>query len=281
MRDPKEYYDSIGEKEWNRLSKDAYHLLEFEITMHFLRKYLPEEGRILDAGGGPGRYTIELAKMGYEVVLQDISPEQLRIAKQNFQQCDEQVAKRVTRIVEGSITDLSEFEDGSFDSVLSLGALSHLIVESERKTAAGELVRVLREGSPIFVSGIGRFAVFRTILRDLPGELMDPDHVAMLRTGVHHGHMIHEDGKDHRKSTSFPDAYFLLPEELPKLFEDCGVKTLELASCEGLSAHVKEATNLLYEDKEKWEIWFQMLLDTCTEPSIVGMGEHILYVGKK
>jgi hypothetical protein len=37
--------------------------------MHFLEKYLPKKGLVLDAGGGPGRYTIELAKKGYDVVL--------------------------------------------------------------------------------------------------------------------------------------------------------------------------------------------------------------------
>ncbi|MFQ5884861.1 MAG: class I SAM-dependent methyltransferase, partial [Thermoplasmata archaeon] len=68
MRDPKEYYDRIGEKEWIRLVKDPYHQLEFEITMHFLREHLPKSGKILDAGGGPGRYAIELARMGYQVV---------------------------------------------------------------------------------------------------------------------------------------------------------------------------------------------------------------------
>jgi len=58
----KEFYDTHAEREWRRLFHDAYHRLEFIVTMHFLDKYLPKAGLILDAGGGPGRYTIELAK---------------------------------------------------------------------------------------------------------------------------------------------------------------------------------------------------------------------------
>jgi 2-polyprenyl-3-methyl-5-hydroxy-6-metoxy-1,4-benzoquinol methylase len=42
--------------------------------MHFLEKHLPKKGLILDAGGGPGRYTIELARSGYDVVLLDLVP---------------------------------------------------------------------------------------------------------------------------------------------------------------------------------------------------------------
>jgi ubiquinone/menaquinone biosynthesis C-methylase UbiE len=58
----REWYDSKANYEWKRLFQDAYHRLEFIVHMHFLDKYLPKEGLILDAGGGPGRYTIELAK---------------------------------------------------------------------------------------------------------------------------------------------------------------------------------------------------------------------------
>lgn len=282
VRDPKEYYNEIGEEEWNRLVKDPYHQLEFEITMHFLRKYLPETGMILDAGGGPGRYAIELAKMGYQVALQDISHVQLGIAKKKIEEESEDVKNRIVEIVEGNVTDLSRFGDESFDSVLCLGTLSHLIEEKDRKKAAGELVRVLRNGAPIFVGGIGRFAAFRTVLSELPGELTEPGHRRMFTEGVHMGHeTIPADGKDFKREASFPDAKFFLADELPKLFEEFGIRKLDLASCEGLSAHFREATNALYEDKEKWEKWFQILLDTCTDPSIVGMGEHILFVGRK
>ena len=35
-------------------------------------------------GGGPGRYTIELAKLGYDVVLLDLTPKLLEIAKRKI-----------------------------------------------------------------------------------------------------------------------------------------------------------------------------------------------------
>ena len=60
--------------EWNRLVMDAYHSLEFLVTMHYLRKHLPETGKVLDAEGGPGRYAIELCRAGYAVILLDIDP---------------------------------------------------------------------------------------------------------------------------------------------------------------------------------------------------------------
>lgn len=92
MKGPREYYNAMGEKEWRRLVRDPYHKLEFEVTMHFLRKHLPETGMILDAGGGSGRYTIELAKMGYQIVLMDISEVQLDIAKKRIDSLCQRVA---------------------------------------------------------------------------------------------------------------------------------------------------------------------------------------------
>ena len=61
------YGDYAGEEQ-KRLGKNSYFWLEYETTMTFLKKYLPKKGLILDAGGGPGRYTIELAKKGYKTI---------------------------------------------------------------------------------------------------------------------------------------------------------------------------------------------------------------------
>jgi 2-polyprenyl-3-methyl-5-hydroxy-6-metoxy-1,4-benzoquinol methylase len=77
-------YSSSAQDEWKRLIKDPYHRLEFETTLNFLKKYLPPKGLVLDAGGGPGRYTIELAKLGYDVVLVDLVKENLEIAKRQI-----------------------------------------------------------------------------------------------------------------------------------------------------------------------------------------------------
>ena len=76
----RDYYTESVRREWRRLVRDAYHGLEFQTTLHSLENHLPPNGLILDAGGGPGRYTIELARRGYEVVLLDMTPANLEFA---------------------------------------------------------------------------------------------------------------------------------------------------------------------------------------------------------
>jgi S-adenosylmethionine-dependent methyltransferase len=80
----RKYYDDKAQTEWTRLKRNAYRRLEFIVTMHFLDKHLPKKGLVLDAGGGPGRYTIELAKKGYNMVLLDLSPQCLKLARKQI-----------------------------------------------------------------------------------------------------------------------------------------------------------------------------------------------------
>jgi hypothetical protein len=49
------YYDKRVDKEWQR---HDLHRMEFAISMRLLSTYLPARGRILDCGGGPGRYAL-------------------------------------------------------------------------------------------------------------------------------------------------------------------------------------------------------------------------------
>lgn len=54
----KDWYAKNARTEWRRLGRGPYHQIEFMATMHFVEEYLPKHGLVLDAGGGPGRYTI-------------------------------------------------------------------------------------------------------------------------------------------------------------------------------------------------------------------------------
>lgn len=271
----RDYYDKNAPREWKRLVQDGYHRLEFIITMHFLEKYLPRKGLILDAGGGPGRYTIELARKGYDVVLFDLSRECLNEAERRVRNA--RVKNRVKNVVQGSITDMSQFADESYDAVVCLGALSHLVEKKDRESATSELVRVTKASKPIFISVINLYGVFRTVLQRIQYELSAPSHREMFSQGIHRAEW-HKDEPDYQ---GFPDAYFFLPPELKDLFEKHGVETLEMATCEGLSSHLKEETNQIYEDSRKWKSWLTLVLETCTDPHILGLGEHFIYVGRR
>lgn len=265
----KEWFTQTASSEWHRLKQDPYHQIEFFVTIHFLNKYLPEKGLILDAGGGPGRYTIELARRGYEVILLDLVPEMLRLAERKIRRAG--VKRRVKQFVEGSVEDLSMFGDETFDAVLCLGApLCHILDARRREKAVRELVRVAKRDAPIFASVISRLGVLKTLLIRIQHEMRYAKHhleVGDYVPGVH--------------GEGFTAAHWFLPEELRDLFEVQGVEVLEMAGLEGLSSHHRRETNRLHKDEERWKIWMEIILETCTHPAVVGTSEHFLLIGKK
>jgi ubiquinone/menaquinone biosynthesis C-methylase UbiE len=265
----KDWYANNASNEWRRLQRDPYHQIEFKVTLHFLEKYLPRRGTVLDAGGGPGRYSIELARQGYSVVLLDIVPEMLKIARREIKKAG--VLGKVSRLVQGSVEDLSILSDKTFDAVLCLGgSLNHLLEAEQRERAATELVRVAKKKAPIFVSVISRIGLLKTILVNFPHEMQFAKHHwkdGNYVPGLH--------------GQGFTAAHWFLPEELRELFEHHGVDVLEMAGLEGLSSHYEKETKRLYKNRERWSMWFEILLDTCTHPSVVGSAEHFLLVGKK
>ncbi len=264
----KNYYTGQVRKEWRRLIRDAYHRLEFETTLHFLEKYLPKRGCILDAGGGPGRYTVALAKRGYQVVLLDLTPANLEFAQRQVKRAHLQ--DNIARIEQGSIVDLSRFLSNSFDAVVCLGGpLSHVGDARKRAQAISELTRVAKPDAPIFVSVMSKLSLLVVVLTQFPHEIELPQ---FKRAGAK-GDI---DGK-----TGFTTCHFFLPEELRQAFTSKRMEILEMVGLEGLGSHHRKEINQLARNPKRWDTWLETHFHTCTHPTVVGISEHILIVSRK
>ena len=264
-------YRKSASYEWERLFRDQYHQLEFDTTFHFLMQHLPRRGLILDAGGGPGRYTIELAKLGYDIVLFDLTPELLDIARVQVKKAG--VQERVKDYVCGSVHDLSGFESASFDAVLCLGGpLNHLVNPARREKAIDELVRVARKNSPIFISVIGRLANLNLVLQNNPEGLERYPGIyrKILRTGDYDG------------SIGFAPCHFYLLEELEKSLKKRRLRILNEVGLQGLTPkHPKEIAALAKKYPKGWKTWKELHLESCTHPAVVASSENILIVCRK
>ena len=180
-------YDSNPQREWERLARDPYHSLEFLVTRHYLQKHLPPSGKILDAGGGAGRYSLELCRAGYKVVLLDISSGLIALAREKFESESEDVKKRLLEFVLGDIQDLSHFETNQFDAVLCLGGpLTHISDQVGRFKAMSELVRVAKPKAVVFVSVMGYLAVLRTVAVKFSDDLVDSSFQTFIEKRHHH-----------------------------------------------------------------------------------------------
>ena len=271
MNNVRDQYNRLAPYEWDRLVQDPYHSLELRATTAALDQHLPSAGCVLDAGGGPGRYAIDLCRRSYTVVLLDYSENCIALARGKFAAEREDVRARLEAADVGDIRDLSRFPDASFDAVLCLGGpLSHLIELADRKQALAELLRVARPGGPLFISVMGYLAVQRTLLARAPEQLLAPEAEQLLARG------------DHHYTGGFCDTHFFRPEELRALAEETGIETIGLRALEGLSSHLPEATNALKDHEDgRWERWLQVLDRTRRDPAAIAISEHFLYIGRR
>lgn len=267
------YYAGFGEREWARLEDPEDGAVEFAITCHSLTAYLPPNARVLDIGGGPGRYTIWLAERGHRVVLADLSPELLSMARTKIDHAG--VGAMVKSIVEANACDLSRWAEESFDAVLSLGPFYHLPDPTDQARAAKELVRVLCPGGTAFVALMPRLAFLRRTLA-IPDErhhLAQPGFVLrLLQDGV----FINDiPGR-------FTHGYGVCPGEVAPFFESYGLTTLALLAAESIVPDLQQTlVEMAESDPATYQAAFDLIVRTASEPSILGMAAHLLYVGRK
>jgi S-adenosylmethionine-dependent methyltransferase len=259
-----QHYDKSANEEWRRLERRR---TEYAITLKALIHWLPTPtASIIDIGGGPGRYAIDLARLGYSVTLVDVSSECVNLARKKAE--DAQVS--LAGFVHGDAIQLNEFESGSFDAALLLGPLYHLIERSERDQALREAVRVLKESGRLFAAFITRFAPFRFVAIGDPAWLLEHKEYArqLLETGVHD-----------QPPETFTNAYYAQPEEVLPFMEQHKLKMLSLIGCEGIIAGHEEKVNEL--QGEAWEAWVDLNYRLGQEPSLYGASDHLLYIGEK
>ncbi len=260
-----DYYDAEAHLEWQRLER---HRMEFAITMRALAEYLPRTPQtVLDVGGGPGRYALALASLGHWVTLLDLSQSSLALARQKAR--DEDIF--LEQVVHGNALDLSLFPSASFDAVLLLGPLYHLLTELERQQAVREAWRVIAPGGLIFAAFITRNAAFRSLARLAPATLLERRKTweAFLQTGIYRG----------RQEIGFTDAYFARPDEIKPLMQGVGFESLDLLACEGILADAEAQVNQL--GGEAWQAWVDLKYQLSKDPSLHGAVYHLLYIGRK
>ena len=147
-----QYYDGRVDDEWERMDR---HRTEYALTSRALAECLPPPpAHILDCGSGPGRYAIDLARQGYRVTVFDLSGENLRRARRKA----EEAGVELHGYVQGNAINLSQFQDETFDAVLLMGPLYHLLEQDERLQALQESQRVLKPGGPLLAAFMGRYS---------------------------------------------------------------------------------------------------------------------------
>lgn len=181
------FFDEYGEREWTRFEDGRTPGPSLTTHIRILEGYVRSGDRVLDAGSGPGRFTLELLRLGAHVTALDISPGQLELLRARVPDVEATV---------GDITDLSRFPDDSFDVTVCFGGpLSYVLDHAEE--AVAELARVTRPGGHVLVSVMGLAGAvihFAPILvelarRDGPAKSFEIARTGVLPEGEGYGHL--------------------------------------------------------------------------------------------
>ena len=146
-----QFYNKADEE--SRLQRSRHGQLEYAVTMHYIHRFTEPGAKVLEVGAGTGRYSIALAKEGMDVTAVELVESNLAILQKNSRGIEN------IRSIRGDATDLSQFEDQSFDVTLVLGPMYHLYEKEEVQKAINEAIRVTKKNGTVMFAFLSVFGI--------------------------------------------------------------------------------------------------------------------------
>ncbi len=172
--------------------------------------------------------------------------------------------------VVGDAVDL-DAADASYDAVLLLGPLYHLVDRADRLRAITEACRVVRPGGIVAAAAVNRFASLVDGIAE--GALADDDFRAIVEQDLATG--------QHRNPTANPNwfttAFFHHPDELVAELSDGGLDDVVLYAVEGPGGAFLDR-NPVDPDWLDRLLWAARAVER--EPTARALSFHLLAIGR-
>ena len=260
------FYNKASEE--TRLEK-GMGIFEFGRIKLLIEKYLPaSSAKIIDVGGGTGKYSEWLAKKGHEVYLVEPISKHLRLAQ-----------SRANKMKNGFSVKLGEsrqleFPNSFADLVILHGPLYHLQKKEERELSIREAKRILKCNGIILGFAINYTA--STLVGLLNGLIHKRTFFEMckeeLTTGVHN------------PPSDFPwllaEAYYHNPQQLKDEFVNQGLNYLNTYAVEGMAWLDKDFFCSMMNHKKKSTLT-ELVQITENDPYLLPFSPHMMIAVRK
>ncbi len=248
-------YDEEGRLANNRIGR-----VEYLTTRRYLDSLITKDSKIAEIGAGTGRYSVTLAKEGYDVTAVELVRHNLDILRSKLDGSEN------IKTYQGNALDLSMLADNTYDVTLLLGPMYHLYSDDEKIKALKEAVRITKTGGYILVAYCMNEA---TVIQYVFGcnklkEVMDFN-------------MLTDDWK----CISEPKDLFEMvrTEDIERINAAVSAQREKLVAADGASRYIREYLEEM--DDETFEKWLSYHFATCERQDLIGATNHALDILRK
>ncbi|MEK4510426.1 class I SAM-dependent methyltransferase [Paenibacillus sp. FSL K6-2524] len=260
------YYENNAEYEWERLN-NPYSKVEFLSTIRLFEKYLPVTGHVCDVGSGPGRYSTWLLKQGYKVTLFEISQKELDIAASRILELGLQAEAYIC----DNATNMHVLSDETYDAVLVMGPLYHILDDCDRTKIIRDTSRILKKGGVAIFAYINSWGALKAGVTEFSEEFRDLNHLYKYL-----GELKLDENQ------GFTECYFSTPVKALEEITQGGFEIVSYAGTESFLAGMRpEITRLYKEDRVVYDHLLQVASESSELPQYRDATEHLHIVARK
>ena len=252
------------EKYYNKFNEDKRLLsrhgqVEYITSMKYIHEVLAEydEPKIIDIGAGTGRYSVALAKEGYDVTAVELVRYNLGILKQKGSS---------VKAYQGNAMNLKRFDDESFDLTLLFGPMYHLFSFEDKVKALSEAKRVTKTGGTVMVAYcMNEYCVLMYAFRE-----------GKLKECMDGGRLT----EDFHSVSSEKDLYdYVRIEDIDSLNEAAGLSRVKIISPDGPTDYMRPIINAM--DEDTFNEYIRYHLSVCERKDLIGAGAHTVDILRK
>lgn len=256
MTELEKYYNKFNEDK--RLTR-RHGYVEFVTSMKYIHEYLEEfeTPKILDIGAGTGRYCVALAQEGYDVTAVELVKYNLGILKKK---------NSTVKAFWGNATNLSRFEDETFDMTLLFGPMYHLYTYEDKLKALNEAKRVTKTGGIILTAYVMNEYSILTY--------------GFKQNNIKNCMECGKISKDFHTLSEKEDLYdYVRIEDIDKLKDGAGLKREKIISADGPADYMRQILNAM--DEETYKLFIEYHFATCERYELIGAAAHTVDILRK
>lgn len=269
----RDYFDRLGEGEWDRLEADAAAKVSHQIHLAFMRRFIEDGMRVLEIGAGPGRFTTALVALGARALVTDVSPVQIQLNKKRSEEAGAEYGVEGWKIVD--VTDTSLFDTASFDAVLAYGGPLSYAFDRAQSAFEG-LLRVTRPGGPVVasvMSTLGSYRHFFPAVVQIGEDFGEDANERIVETG--------DLRETQPPGSGLHTCRMFRSEEVMAMVEGAGASLLGMSASNWASLDHPELMEEISSDESLWETYLAREIWASAQPGAVDGGTHILFAASR